>query len=347
LSGEFPRTKATCNPQGQGWVKELVQWWIYPDDYPNEELAGYPIPERVGVLRYFTRYKNKMIWGNNEIEVLDQLPAHIAADYDFNSIKTLTFIPGKLEENKILMQLDPSYKGNLLAQDEETMMQLFKGRWLKVEEDRLRLYKWDALRDCFSNTFVDRGEQYMTCDIALEGADRFVICVWSGFRLERIYTYEKSDGWDVMKTIKSLAQKHGVPSRHIAIDTDGVGGAFKGFFKTAYAFHNGAQPIAIDKEKQNYENLKTQCYFLLKEYVNDYKIYFDIEEEQTIDFIIEELYAVKRVETNDKKLKIVRKDVIRAEIGRSPDLADAIMMRMVFTLPKIGKKTKGRSVTTF
>ena len=172
-SGYRPVCRATTNPQGHGWVKDFISWWLYPDDYDIEALAGFPIPERAGVLRYFTRYRGDYVWGDSAIEVLDNLPADIAAKYSIHDIKSVTFIPGQLDENEILLKLDPSYRGNLLAQDEETMERLLLGRWMRYEDGRLKLFKWNALRDCFSNTFIPRGKAYMTCDIALEGSDRF------------------------------------------------------------------------------------------------------------------------------------------------------------------------------
>ena len=165
-----------------------------------------------------------------------------------------------------------------------------------------------------------------------------VIGIWSGFRLEHIYTYEKSDGSDILRIIRELSKKHKVPARHICIDADGVGGAFKGFLKTSYAFHNGGSPILVDKKKQNYKNLKTQCFYLLKEYINDYKMFFNVSEEIEIDMIMEELYAIERKESNSEVIQIIGKDELRKILGRSTDLADMIMMRMVFNLPRVVKK---------
>jgi hypothetical protein len=44
-AGVRPYVRATCNPDAGSWVKPFIQWWIDP-------LTGYPIPERVGVLRW-------------------------------------------------------------------------------------------------------------------------------------------------------------------------------------------------------------------------------------------------------------------------------------------------------
>ncbi|WP_325053334.1 terminase large subunit domain-containing protein [Sinorhizobium meliloti] len=44
MSGVGPYTRATCNPDADSWVAELISWWIDQD-------TGLPIPERAGVLR--------------------------------------------------------------------------------------------------------------------------------------------------------------------------------------------------------------------------------------------------------------------------------------------------------
>ncbi|WP_234841015.1 terminase large subunit domain-containing protein [Sinorhizobium meliloti] len=55
LSGVRPYTRATCNPDADSWVAELISWWIDQD-------TGLPIPERAGVLRWFVRIGDAIIW---------------------------------------------------------------------------------------------------------------------------------------------------------------------------------------------------------------------------------------------------------------------------------------------
>ena len=54
------------------------------------------------------------------------------------------------------------------------------------------------------------------------------------------------------------------------------------------------------------------------------------------DLIIQELEVIKRarVDKDSQKLAIEGKDTIKTKIGRSPDFADAIMMRMWFYIKK-------------
>lgn len=43
--------RATCNPDADSFVRELIDWWI--------DSAGFAIPERAGVLRWFIRHPAK------------------------------------------------------------------------------------------------------------------------------------------------------------------------------------------------------------------------------------------------------------------------------------------------
>jgi predicted phage terminase large subunit-like protein len=115
--GVRPYIRASCNPDADSWVAELIAWWI------NQE-TGFAIPERAGVLRYFARIGDQIIWGDAREDVMRLCPG--VADVD---VKSLTFIPGRLDENKILLQVDPGYRGNLMAMTRVERARLLDGNW--------------------------------------------------------------------------------------------------------------------------------------------------------------------------------------------------------------------------
>lgn len=83
--------------------------------------------------------------------------------------------------------------------------------------------------------------------------------------------------------------------------------------------------------KKNFKNLKTQCYFILADYVNKNKI--SIEPNYFKEDLIQELDVVVDTTTlDDNKKSIISKEDIKEKIGRSPDYSDALMMRMWFEL---------------
>jgi predicted phage terminase large subunit-like protein len=113
-SGVKGYIRATCNPDCDSWVRQFIDWWIDGD--------GYPIKERSGILRWFIRIEDKIIWGDSRDELLK--------NYGANSLpKSLTFIPSLLQDNKILMDNDPNYLANLRALSRVDRLRLEKGNW--------------------------------------------------------------------------------------------------------------------------------------------------------------------------------------------------------------------------
>ncbi len=112
LSGIRPYIRATTNPE-PGWVAELIGWWIGED--------GFAIPDRGGVIRWFVRYGGELIWADE--------PEELRRRYRDSEPKSLTFIPARLEDNRVLMERDPGYLANLLALPMVERERLLKGNW--------------------------------------------------------------------------------------------------------------------------------------------------------------------------------------------------------------------------
>lgn len=134
-SGVRPYVRAATNPDPDSWVAEFIAWWIDQNEFladgvtPNPSY-GFPIPERAGKLRYMLREGDTFYWGNTAQEALDALlDVHPYAEQTVDQVKSVTFIPAKLEDNKVLMEKNPEYKGNLMMQDAVTRAQLLGGNW--------------------------------------------------------------------------------------------------------------------------------------------------------------------------------------------------------------------------
>lgn len=112
--GVRPYVRATCNPDAESWVTEFIAWWIDQD-------TGLPIAERAGVIRYFIRINDTLVWGDSERELRERHPGC--------EPKSLTFIPAKLEDNAILMARDPGYRANLMALNVVDRERLLGGNW--------------------------------------------------------------------------------------------------------------------------------------------------------------------------------------------------------------------------
>lgn len=131
-AGFKPYIRASCNPVPPddpigGWLNKLISWWIDQDE--DSDGFGYAIPERAGMLRYFIRVENELHWGDSRAELAELFP-----DMPRESIKSLTFIPATLEDNPILMQADPDYRGWLMSLPRFERERLLKGNWMVQPE---------------------------------------------------------------------------------------------------------------------------------------------------------------------------------------------------------------------
>ena len=215
------------------------------------------------------------------------------------------------------------YINNLQGLDQVSKERLLFGNW-EYDDDPSKLINFDSILDLWSNNFVNGGDYYVTADIARLGSDKAVIMLWNGLRVEEIHTMDKSRITDIQQAIEGLKSRYNLVNSRIIADEDGVGGGLIDYMKI-WGFVNNAQPI----NKENYSNLKSQCYYLLAKYVNEGKIFIGTEKHKSE--IIAELEQVKSYKVDsDTKLRVLPKDQIRELIGRSPDFADALMMRMFF-----------------
>lgn len=197
--------------------------------------------------------------------------------------------------------------------------------------DPAMLMAWDKINDLFTNDHVPRGEKALTCDVARYGSDKTVLMLWSGMRVEHVYVYQGQATNVTAAAILSTAQAEGVPRSRIVVDDDGVGGGVVDLLPGCVAFHNGGKPIDMGGEKQNYANLKAQCSYTLAQCVNEARMF--IADTEHRDTIAQELSWVKRDKMDhDGKLKVLPKEKVKEGLGRSPDFADNMMMRMVLEL---------------
>lgn len=205
---------------------------------------------------------------------------------------------------------------------------LLFGNW-EYEDDPMALFEYEGVTNLFTNDFVEQGdERFLSCDIAAQGADKFVIFVWYGFRVVDIVAFDKCEADEVEQTIKLYANIHSVPRTNIVYDADGLGNYLRGYLKNAKPFNNNAKPL----NGENYMNLKTQCYYKMADMTGRNELFISHAEYK--EQIIQELEQVKRVDTGDGKLRLVDKLTIKKLLGRSPDFADAMAMRFIFAIKK-------------
>lgn len=339
--GVNPYIRATCNPDPDSWVSDFIEWYI-------DQETGFPIPERVGKLRYFMVNEDMVIWGDSYKEVYESnkfvidtiIEASQGQTKPKDLIKSFTFLTGSIYENKKLMSSNPQYLASLLALDKESQMQLLYGNWNKTTNEH-ELYDQSAFKGMFGNLMqAKKGIKYITADIAMQGADKYVLMVWDGFEVIDIKVIDKSDGKQVLSEMADMATKYQVTNVRIVYDNDGVGSYLGGFVPNGNPFNNNAS--AKVGGKKAYANLKTQCYYMSAQMVNEGKITvsesvanYRYDKKMTVKerMLFERKVIRKGKPDMDNKLSLIRKDEMKPLLGgESPDLMDCFMMRMFFEL---------------
>lgn len=221
--------------------------------------------------------------------------------------------------------LPEPYIESLKQLDEQSKRRLLYGDWEYTEE---AIINYDKLLEMFDRSATSDGNDfYMTIDVARMGKDSTVIALWHGLICIKIHILEKTSIDDQVKLINEYIQTYDISRSRIIADSDGIGGGLVDYIKCK-GFVNGGRPL----KNKNFKNLRSQCYFMLAEYINkdlikcSAPLQFGVRER-----ILRELECIQlqNVE-NDGKVEIISKDKIKHMIGRSPDIGDVFMMRMWF-----------------
>jgi predicted phage terminase large subunit-like protein len=114
MCGVRPYVRASCNPDADSWVAEFIAWWIDPE-------TGQAIPERSGVVRWFVRVNDKLVWADTAEE--------LRASFSETPPKSVTFVPAKLSDNRAMMAADPGYLANLMSLPTVERERLLGGNW--------------------------------------------------------------------------------------------------------------------------------------------------------------------------------------------------------------------------
>lgn len=263
------------------------------------------------------------------------------------------YIPATIDENPHIPKTYLDALERLALTNPEEYKRRRFGDWNYRSED-YKLYNSEALDNMTTNDYIQGGgRKYLTADIALEGKDKFTIGIWEGWRLTHVYTYLKSDGHDVLKEIQRRAREHRVPQRNISYDALGVGNYLKGWLKSSYSFKANARPIPFPGAKvrgknktelPNYFDLRSQCYVMMAEIVNEHELFISARGAKWLDELKEELEAHNfyNLEAGGK-IRVTPKKEVAAFLGRSPDYSDMFVQRIVFALrPQTRSRTGAR-----
>lgn len=222
--------------------------------------------------------------------------------------------------------------------DEATKQRLLFGNF-DYDDDPNALISYEQIRAIYNNEIKRTGKQFISADIARYGSDKAVIMRWDGLVVKEVLEFATSSMTDLYKSISAMRIKHGIPTSNIVVDEDGVGGGVVDMLRCSGFINNSSAVNSV------YSNLKSECGYKLAEMID--LICFEAEiTEQQKEFINTELGQLKTYDIDkDGKMKIMPKDKIKENIGRSPDYLDCFLMRMFFEL-KIPKRAISKAIMT-
>ena len=256
----------------------------------------------------------------------------------------LPYIQGTLEDNKSFIpslpldnpHLPPSYIETLRSLPELQRRRLLEGDWDFLDSSD-NLFNFESITGSvfkFQPNPIDK--KYLTLDVARFGDDRSVAVIWVGKCITEIFTYTKLDATQLVSHVKELMAKYGIHPSNVIVDSDGVGGPVADMLRGTN-FVNNARAL----HDQNFSNLKSQCYVKLSEMLDAGEISINIIDPIMIDDLTQELLSIKLKDVDkDTKVSVMSKDQIKKMIGKSPDLADAVMMGMLSHIKSL--KATGR-----
>ena len=321
-----------------GSVILLKDLFFYPSDPEFDELGSLEITDAFldesaqivrkafNTVQSRIRYKldendliPKILWSSNPNKGWNYSEFYLP--YKKGTLKDYRqFVPALATDNPFISK---HYIDNLNKLPKNQKERLLYGNW-EYDDDPTLLIDYEKLFNMWTNNFVKGGENYISADIARFGKDHTLIGYWSGWRLEKIYRYSKMSVTESAQKIKDLAFKHKVPLNNIVVDEDGVGGGVVDILKCK-GFVNNSKAL----NGENFNHLKSQCYFKLAEMINTDKIYVVKNDFQ--DLINEELEQVKQYNMDkDTTKQIIPKDKVKELLGRSPDFSDMMAMRAFF-----------------
>ena len=224
------------------------------------------------------------------------------------------------------------YIRSLQNRTEKIQQRLLWGNF-EYDESPDKLIEIDEIYAAFEDDLVPGGDRYITADIAGRGSDLYVIIYWEGFRIVEVQEHAKTTGKKNVEIINNLKNKYKVPNRNICYDADGIGGGIDGWFNGAKEFLNGSKPMGSDEYGDYFRTLADQCSWIMIDLIKGGFVYLNSRafKDRPLEYVANEIDQQRHVNHDkDEPKKLTPKDVIKANLGRSPDYWDAIKMRARF-----------------
>lgn len=130
----------TCNPSPDSFIRKWLEpFHLYPKCtfIDGELVEGRPKPESDGILRYYLRNGNEMVWGETPKELISKYGHLYPKDDGGKTLcrpRSFCFISATCLDNPPLLEANPEYVSNLMSLPRITRERLLKGNWFAIEE---------------------------------------------------------------------------------------------------------------------------------------------------------------------------------------------------------------------
>lgn len=303
------------------WSLELTGWFI---DESNEVAA-----DCINIIktRIWRQNNTKYLLSPKLLETFNPDKWHVYDRfYKPYKMKELPayrkFIPALATDNP---HIDPMYIQQLERSDEITKQRLLYWNF-DFDDAKWKLFRYDEILDLFVANIEKSNNRYISCDVARLGKDTTVISLWEWLECWEIIQKQWYTTDQTVLLIKELEKEYWVPRRNIIIDSDWVWWWVADQLRWCVNFVNNGRAFG----DTNYSNLKSQCYFKLKE-LAERRLIRIYAEWQVKDQLSQELSNIMlKNELSDQKIQLESKEDMKKRLWRSPDLADSIMMRMYY-----------------
>jgi hypothetical protein len=166
----------------------------------------------------------------------------------------------------------------------------------------------------------DGPDTLLGCDIARFGDDRTVVCVRKGRKVVELRSWRGADLMTTADRISSLINVHRAKAR---VDVIGLGGGVVDRLKQLGHGINveGVNVADSASRKDTFANLRAELGWRLRQLFEEGEI--SIPDDPGL---VSEVAALRYEYDVRGRIKLEAKDVAKARLGRSPDLADSLML---------------------
>ncbi len=319
------------------------------DSLGSLEITGAFLDEATQISQMaYHIIKSRIRFKLNEYKIIGKL--FLSCNPHQGYLKSEFYIPyveDRLEPTKKFVMATAMDNPNLPEQYLETLNslppqqreRLLMGNW-NYTQDINSIFDFDSISNSvYRHQINPQDKKYLSLDVSRFGSDRTVCIIWVGLVVIECHIYTKLSTTQLHTEIQGLIRSHGIHPNNIIADSDGVGAGITDLLR-AVNFVNNSKPLY----EENFTNLKSQCYFKLSTMFKEGKISINILDSTIVDDLTQELLAVKLKDVDkDNKVGVMSKDDMKKLLGKSPDLSDALMMRMYWEL-KNNKTTKKYSI---